>query len=71
MIISTYDEKKTATFDLKGLAEYFQAHIDAKEIKKQSIIATAEAYFNGYKDAIYTVKNMLEASNYRVEEDKR
>jgi hypothetical protein len=68
MMIRTYDDKKEAAFDLEGLEEYFRSLINCKEQEKRVTVAKAEAYLEGYKEAIYTVADIMGASNYRVKE---
>jgi hypothetical protein len=68
MIIHTFDGKKETTFDLEGLEEYFKSLLEYKEQEKRIAISKAESYNEGYKDALYTVASILEASNYRAQE---
>jgi len=69
MLIHTFDDKKAATYDVKGLGEYLRSLAELKEHEKRVTIAKAEAYCNGYCDALYAVASILEASNYRVKEE--
>jgi hypothetical protein len=68
MIIRTFDDKKEAAFDLEGLEEYFKSLLEFKEQEKRIAVSKAESYNEGYKDALYAVSSILEASNYRVKE---
>jgi len=69
-MIRTYDDKDEATFDLEGLGKYFRECLDIQEQEKQLAIAEAEAYFQGYNNAIRAIASIMGASNYRVKEEK-
>lgn len=71
-MINTYDGKTKVAYDLEGLWEHLQSLITEQGSERRKKIAEAEAYYQGYRDAIYSVSGTLEASNYRAdsEEDK-
>lgn len=69
MMIRTYDDKDKATYDLEGLEEYFRSCIEHQDNVKREAILKAEAYYSGFKDAMYSIAGILGASNYRVKED--
>lgn len=69
-MIRTYDDKDEAKFDLEGLGEYLRSCLDSEEQEKRKAIAKAEAYFQGYNDAIRAIASIMGASNYRVKEEK-
>lgn len=67
-MINTYDHKTEASFDLEGLGECMKSYIELEQNRKVEAMAKAEAYFNGYRDAIHCIASIMGASNYRVEE---
>lgn len=67
-MINTYDRVDKATFDIKGLSEYLNNCIEHQRYQKIKKVAEAEAYYQGYYDAVHTITGILEASNYRVKE---
>jgi hypothetical protein len=70
MMISAYDGKKEAKFDLEGLEKYFKSLLDHKEHEKRVAIAKEEAYLEGYTEALYAIASIMGASNYRAEESE-
>jgi hypothetical protein len=71
MMIRTHDDKKEAMYDLEGLEEYFRDLIEGKEQSMRMTVAKAEAYLDGYKEALYAVAGILSSGNYRVMEEKK
>jgi len=70
-MITTYDGKKEAKFDLEGLEEYFRGLIESEEQDRRMTVAKAEAYLAGYKKALYAVADIMGTGNYRVKEEKK
>lgn len=68
MFINTYDQVDKATYDIRGLEEHFQSCIKNEENKRTLAIAKAEAYCNGFREAMFTISGIMGASNYRAKE---
>ena len=71
MMIRTYDDKKEASFDLEGLEEYMRTCIDVQGNIKREAVVKAQAYLEGYKDAMYSMANIMGAANYRVKDGEK
>lgn len=66
-MIYTYDKKEKATYDTKGLGEYMKECVEYEKQRKETAITNAEAYYEGYKAALYNLAGTMGASNYRTE----
>lgn len=67
-MISTYDDKSTATYDLEGLGKYMRDMLMLEENKARLAKAQTDSFLDGYRTAIHVVEGIMEASNYRVKE---
>ena len=67
-MIRPYDKANKATYNIKELGEYFRDLIDYKEADKRIAVAKAEAYKQGYEDAVRSIADIMGAMNYRVKE---